>query len=304
MLAKKIRKTILNWLLKDGLPDVKIGEDPTVITGAHITLPGQTADPALAAGRIWLRSDLGRLRISPDGTTIKTLPNAEDPNTFTDLQKIYAPDKSQLLLFRDSGLTQGGSLLTYGADGRLYAAGNGYYDGANWLRMNTSYPLLALLLDALNDKISVMRAAAGANPATLSEIFRIRNDGRIVVPDMSSIITSYGQISPGYGGKTSYGLIYLPSAVESVLSRSGYVISACAYVYANTLNSTTYINLHDNSGIYGDLGLLTILASSTGWFTASLNQPVAANARWVYRVDTTASTSGSMTIYSIAIGVA
>lgn len=74
MIGKKIRKAILNWLLKDGLPDVKIGEDPVIITGSHITLPGQTADPALAAGRIWVRSDLGLLSYSHDGSTIRRIP--------------------------------------------------------------------------------------------------------------------------------------------------------------------------------------------------------------------------------------
>jgi len=73
-IAKKIRKTILNWLLKDGLPDVKIGEDPTVITGAHITLPGQTSDPTLSTGRIWMRSDLGLLSYSPDGSATRRIP--------------------------------------------------------------------------------------------------------------------------------------------------------------------------------------------------------------------------------------
>jgi len=36
----------------------------------YITLKGLTADPALAAGRIWFRSDLGQLRYTPDGSTI------------------------------------------------------------------------------------------------------------------------------------------------------------------------------------------------------------------------------------------
>jgi len=36
----------------------------------YVTLKGLTADPPLAPGRIWFRSDLGQLRYTPDGTTV------------------------------------------------------------------------------------------------------------------------------------------------------------------------------------------------------------------------------------------
>ena len=95
---------------------------------------------------------------------------------------VYAPDKSQLLLFRDSALTQGASLFVIGAYGEPYLVGNGYFDGGSWLRNNTLYPLYALGLDTYSDVLSLYRAAAGANPASPTEIFRIRSDGRIVLP--------------------------------------------------------------------------------------------------------------------------
>jgi len=48
----------------------------------YITLKGLTADPALAAGRIWFRSDLKKLRFSPDGTTALNLLDPTDVETW------------------------------------------------------------------------------------------------------------------------------------------------------------------------------------------------------------------------------
>jgi hypothetical protein len=225
-------------------------------------------------------------------------------NAFMAVQKIYAADKSQLLLHRDSALTQGGSLLAYGADGRLYAAGNGYFDGSNWQRLNTSYPLLVLLLDAFNDRISVMRAAAGDNPATLSEIFRIRNDGRIVVPNMSSIIICAGQLTVGYGGTTTVSLTSLSSAAECVVPRNGYIISANTRISDNTLNGTSYINLYDTFAGVVVGTLITIPSSSSGIFASTINLPLYTSRRYVLKINTSAATSGGMIIYSISMGVA
>ena len=39
----------------------------------YVTFASRTADPTLKAGRLWFRSDLGRLRYSPDGETAKGL---------------------------------------------------------------------------------------------------------------------------------------------------------------------------------------------------------------------------------------
>jgi hypothetical protein len=52
------------------------------------TLSGQTADPSLAAGKIWFRSDLKQIRWSPDGSTVKQVYPADwgditsKPSTF------------------------------------------------------------------------------------------------------------------------------------------------------------------------------------------------------------------------------
>jgi hypothetical protein len=40
----------------------------------YATLSGLTADPSLAAGRVWFRSDLGLLSYSPDGSTVRRVP--------------------------------------------------------------------------------------------------------------------------------------------------------------------------------------------------------------------------------------
>jgi len=107
---------------------------------------------------------------------------------------VYAPDKSQLLLMRDSGLTQGASIMTWNLSGHLYLAANGYFDGVSWLRFNTSYPLWFISLKPSVDYLDVYRAPAGANPADPYDIFRIRSDGRIVLPVFHPIISLLGLI--------------------------------------------------------------------------------------------------------------
>ena len=72
-IGKIIRQKILKWLLKDGIPfPVKVGEGTVNIDGESITLPSLTSDPTLTAGKLWYRSDLGRLHLSV-GTTKKTV---------------------------------------------------------------------------------------------------------------------------------------------------------------------------------------------------------------------------------------
>jgi len=70
-IGKYIRRKILEWLLKDGIPYLRVGENTVDITGIDITLPSLTSDPSLAKGKIWFRGDLGQLRISPDGSNVK-----------------------------------------------------------------------------------------------------------------------------------------------------------------------------------------------------------------------------------------
>ena len=70
-IGRYIRRKILEWLLKDGIPYLRVGENTVDITGIDITLPSLTSDPSLAKGKIWFRGDLGQLRISPDGSNVK-----------------------------------------------------------------------------------------------------------------------------------------------------------------------------------------------------------------------------------------
>ncbi|RLG82532.1 MAG: hypothetical protein DRO09_00110 [Thermoprotei archaeon] len=91
--------------------------------------------------------------------------------------KVQQPDKSQLYLMRSA--SEGASLLAYSGAGELTLAGNGYYDGSAWQRFNTSYPLWALLLSPYNDVVRLLRAPAGDNPASPSEVFEINSSGRI-----------------------------------------------------------------------------------------------------------------------------
>jgi len=74
---KWLRRKILEWLLKD-LPEIKIGERTTIIDGSAVTLASLTADPTLVAGKMWFRSDLGRVLQSPDGTTVKRLAHTDE----------------------------------------------------------------------------------------------------------------------------------------------------------------------------------------------------------------------------------
>jgi len=49
---------------------LKVGEKTITVTGSFIDFAALTADPTLAAGRMFFRSDLGKLRYSPDGVKV------------------------------------------------------------------------------------------------------------------------------------------------------------------------------------------------------------------------------------------
>jgi hypothetical protein len=79
-LIKQFKRWLANWLLKDveieelKVGRLRVGEGTVTMDGSGITLPGLTADPTLAAGKVWFRSDLGLLSYSPDGTAVNRIP--------------------------------------------------------------------------------------------------------------------------------------------------------------------------------------------------------------------------------------
>mgnify|MGYP000218034779 CR=1 FL=1 len=73
----KLKNKLVNWLFKGVVVDelrvlrLRVGSGTTAVTGSYIDFPGLTSDPSLVAGRVWFRSDLGKMRFSPDGSTVK-----------------------------------------------------------------------------------------------------------------------------------------------------------------------------------------------------------------------------------------
>jgi hypothetical protein len=71
-----LKRKLASWLLRDAeieeltVKRLKVGGGTVSVDGQSITLPGLTADPALAGGKVWYRSDLSRIRYSPDGVDV------------------------------------------------------------------------------------------------------------------------------------------------------------------------------------------------------------------------------------------
>jgi len=55
---------------------LKIGEDTVVVNKDHVDLAPLTADPALAEGRMWFRSDTDKAKWSPDGAIVEEFSTA------------------------------------------------------------------------------------------------------------------------------------------------------------------------------------------------------------------------------------
>ncbi|MCS7387125.1 MAG: hypothetical protein NDF55_10450 [archaeon GB-1867-005] len=80
-----VRRKILEWLLKDGLPKLKVGNNTVTIDDESITLASLTSNPTLEKGKIWFRGDTGKIMWSPDGATAKEVSDitAEDVWTYS-----------------------------------------------------------------------------------------------------------------------------------------------------------------------------------------------------------------------------
>jgi len=87
---KILRNKLVNLLLKDVeieeliVKKIEAGERTIIVTPDYIDMAALTADPALAAGRAWFRSDLGRCRYSPNGVEVISL----DPPPPTILKEV------------------------------------------------------------------------------------------------------------------------------------------------------------------------------------------------------------------------
>jgi len=112
------------------------------------------------------------MNASSDNPLIKLVQGGK--GTVLWLQKAEA---SQLYFLRSED--SGGSLLAQTPYSRIFLFGNCYYDGANFMRFNTSYPAWGLGLIPDVDVLRVYRAPAGGNPATLSTLFELSNTGAI-----------------------------------------------------------------------------------------------------------------------------
>ena len=227
-------------------------------------------------------------------------------NSFMDAQKIYAPDKSQLLLFRNSGLTQGASILTYGEVGDFYAVGNGYYDGVNWQRFNTVYPLWLLELNVGSDVLRMFRAAAGANPASPTEIFRIRNDGRITVPEVGMVFHSGAGFTQATG--STYTIAYRRDAAGNVeagyviLPRDGEFYNFRVVITGNTANAAVTFAAYiggDNTTI-----AVSVPASTTGTFTSTATKTASKGTTLRWYCDASAVTAGNPTVDDSGLSIA
>jgi len=71
-----LKTKFINWLFKDvefvelRVKRIKVGDGTIVVTLDYWDLAPLTADPPLAAGRMWYRSDLETYRYSPDGVGV------------------------------------------------------------------------------------------------------------------------------------------------------------------------------------------------------------------------------------------
>jgi len=79
-MLRRLKAILLRKLLEDvdleeiKVRCIKIGGRTMVITPNYVDFAALTADPALAAGRMWFRSDLETMRYSPNGMTTKDFP--------------------------------------------------------------------------------------------------------------------------------------------------------------------------------------------------------------------------------------
>jgi hypothetical protein len=93
---------------------------------------------------------------------------------------IFCSDATQLQLLRSTGPNRGASLYAGGAQGVMYGAANAYFDGANWQRYSTAYPVWMSVLDTNQDALRILRAGAGENPATFSALLTLNSGGNLL----------------------------------------------------------------------------------------------------------------------------
>jgi hypothetical protein len=134
--VRRFKKKLLRWLLDPevlkevSIPILRIGEGTINIDGSSITFPGLTADPTLASGKLWFRSDLSRLVFSPDGTTTKQIAYLDDVTggTVSRSQLEYLTENVELVYLTAIGKTEGTAVP------------------------GTSYPVGIVTIDSFTDK--------------------------------------------------------------------------------------------------------------------------------------------------------
>jgi hypothetical protein len=81
-----------------------------VLNDDHIRMKGEVADPSLLDGMIWYRSDLGRLRFSPDGVSAKSVAHTDDGGAPSDADYLVGTANAGLSAEIVVGTTPGGEL--------------------------------------------------------------------------------------------------------------------------------------------------------------------------------------------------
>jgi len=83
MVLRKLKERLVNWLLNGvrinelKVVKLKIGNRTIYILSDRIRLAGLTSDPTdLVAGDVWLRSDTGKIKYTPDGSAVSEMATA------------------------------------------------------------------------------------------------------------------------------------------------------------------------------------------------------------------------------------
>jgi hypothetical protein len=174
--------------------------------------------------------------------------------TYSDRVTVTKSDASQVFLQRASG--QGMSLMGYGAYGDSHVTANGYYDGANFQRFNTAYSLWDFGAEPSSDAFYISRAAAGSNPATLSNVLTLSSSGTLTLT--GGVVATTGAFTGAITGAS-----YSGGAISGTTGTFSGVVAAPRLLLGSAVDDGASL-LKGQANLNGLYGAATFKNTSTG----------------------------------------
>lgn len=133
----------------------------------------------------------------------------------------------------------------------VHMVANAYYDGTNWMRLNTGASASAIHVLGSSQQMIFYGGAAGSNPLAWTQKFLVDGSGPMLATFNSDTVSGVLTLGPTYGiVRANSGNLYLrPSGTNSIISDNGGTLTVTGAITTPNMSADQY-NIGQSQATY------------------------------------------------------